>query len=418
LALLASATRAAPVSEPACSLYAAPSGSDSNVGSIDRPYQSAQRLVDRLGAGAVGCLREGEYVDDVTFRDAGSAQAPIVLRSPPGESATILGRLAIESGANFVTIAYLNLDGRNEQRLPSPTVNGDDARFVGNDVTNRNTDICFDLGSRNGRVYRTVVEYNRIHDCGQLPATNLDHGIYVERAMDVEIVGNVIHDNADRGIQLYPDAQNTYVADNVIDGNGENVLIGGGEEPGGAWTSTGNVIEHNLITFSRERYNVEAHWAQTAGWDNVVRRNCIFGGARDGVNRGLAPDSGFTALENVLQDPLYENRDGMDFRLRPKSPCLDLANEGGETWNEEQRGPPPPPPSDTLGPFGGELAALSSPSRGRAVPPLASGARAWRVQRMRTLRARRALRLRARRAHRRSGARKRGCARCGQAFKR
>ena len=37
-----------------------------------------------------------------------------------------------------------------------------------------------------------------------------------------------------------------------------------------------------------ERYNVEAHWSDLPpGERNVVRRNCIHGGARDGDNHGL-----------------------------------------------------------------------------------------------------------------------------------
>ena len=38
---------------------------------------------------------------------------------------------------------------------------------------------------------------------------------------------NWIYDNADRGVQLYPDADGTVVTGNVIDGNGEGVIFGG-----------------------------------------------------------------------------------------------------------------------------------------------------------------------------------------------
>ena len=51
-----------------------------------------------------------------------------------------------------------------------------------------------------------MIEHNRIHDCGELPATNFDHGVYVAEARDTVIRDNWIYSNADRGVQLYPDA--------------------------------------------------------------------------------------------------------------------------------------------------------------------------------------------------------------------
>ena len=84
----------------------------------------------------------------------------------------------------------------------------------GTDITNHHTGICMSLGSLDtyGRADRAMIRDNHIHDCGRMPATNYDHGIYVAAADDVVIRDNFIYDNADRGIQLYPDAQDTRVA--------------------------------------------------------------------------------------------------------------------------------------------------------------------------------------------------------------
>jgi hypothetical protein len=264
----------------------------------------------------------------VRITGSGAAGAPLTVTSYPGERARIVGRLTITDSANYVTVASLDLDGHNDPNLPSPTVNGDDVRFVDDDVTNQNTTICFNLGPMTyGRANRTVIERNRIHNCGELPATNLDHGIYVEHATGARIVDNVIYDNADRGVQLYPDAQSTYVARNVIDGNGAGVLIAGGAEDFGPQASSDNVIEQNLITNSNQRYNVGAYWGSPiVGERNVVRQNCVFGGARDADRHGLAPDNGYGSSDNLLADPLYVNRDGKDFSLRADSPCRDLAS--------------------------------------------------------------------------------------------
>jgi hypothetical protein len=310
----------------ACTKFASTSGSDSGSGTVKRPYRTAQKLVDSLLAGQVGCLRAGTYLGNVTISHSGAGGAPITVTSYPGEQATVSGKLWITDGANFVTVASLNLDGRNSLGLPSPAVDGDDVRFVNDDVTNYNTAICFDLGAAiYGRAYRTVIEDNRIHNCGSLPPTNLEHGIYTEHATRATIVDNVIYDNADRGVQLYPDAQASYVARNVIDGNGEGVLIAGGSEDYGPQASNDNVIEQNIITNSNQRSNVESYWGSSlVGQRNVVRDNCIWGGARDAVNHGLASQNGFTAYDNTFADPLYVNREAKDFRLSASSPCLSL----------------------------------------------------------------------------------------------
>ena len=58
------------------------------------------------------------------------------------------------------------------------------------------------------KLARSRIEANRIHDCGGT-TNNQRHAIYVEHAEDTRIVGNVIYDNADRGVQRYPSAQRT-----------------------------------------------------------------------------------------------------------------------------------------------------------------------------------------------------------------
>src|SRR5437867_220631 len=72
-------------------------------------------------------------------------------------------------------------------RLPSPTVNGDHVTFQDNDVTNRHQGICFNLGNASyGRAESDTIQRNRIHDCGQLPANNHEHGIYLSYADDTQ----------------------------------------------------------------------------------------------------------------------------------------------------------------------------------------------------------------------------------------
>jgi Right handed beta helix region len=270
-----------------------------------------QRLVNALRPGQTGCLRSGTYVEDVTI-----SRSRIALRSYPGEHASIVGRLYVRRTAHDDVLAHLLLDGRNRAGLPSPTVNGTRIRFTYVEVTNRRTSICFDIGSgRYGRARGTVIDHSRIHACGSRPADNTEHGIYVAAADDTRIVDDLIYDNADRGIQLYPDAQRTLIERNVIDGNGEGIIFSGAD----GRASSNNVVRHNVITNSLIRADVESWYPRgnPRGVGNVVRENCVFGGRNT-----IAPRfGGFTATLNVIVDPHYADAAAGDFRIPPSNPC-------------------------------------------------------------------------------------------------
>jgi Right handed beta helix region len=270
-----------------------------------------QRLVDALRPGHTGCLRSGTYVEDVTV-----GRSRIALRAYPGEHARIVGRLWFKRTAHDDVVSGLALDGRNARGLPSPTVNGDRIQFVGVNVTNHRTTICFDIGSeRWGRAHGTVIEHSRIHDCGRRPPDNTEHGIYIAFADDTRIVGNLIYANADRGIQLYPDAQRTLIERSVIDGNGEGIIFSGA----GGRASGESIVRFNVISNSLIRSDVESWYpgGNPVGVGNVVRDNCVFGGR----NTILPASGGFSASANVIADPHYADAAAGDYRLDPASTC-------------------------------------------------------------------------------------------------
>jgi hypothetical protein len=314
-----------PATAAACSKIASPQGSDAFPGNAGAPYATAEHLANSLSPGQTGCLRAGVYQGDVKITSGGSGGAPIAVTSYPGERATVVGRLEVTDEANHVVVQSLNLDGRSSD-LPSPSVYGDGVVFRDNDVTNGHTNICFILGSDTyGRARGTVIEGNRIHNCGEMPPTNHHHGIYTEASDGARIIDNWIYDNADRGVQLFPDAQGTYVARNVIDGNGQGVLF--------SRTSANNVVEHNIITNPVLRYNVEDF--ELSGGGNVARRNCLWSDRHKGG--GLQPGLAVPVLESVVIDPGYVNRGGKDFRVKPGSPCANFANTLGPQGKKRKK---------------------------------------------------------------------------------
>jgi hypothetical protein len=302
-------------SAAACDRVASPLGSDAYPGTVAEPYATADKLANSLSPGQTGCLRAGVFQGDVKVNRGGAAGAPTTIASYPGERATVVGRFRVADTANHVTVKSLDLDGRNEELLPSPTINGDHVTFAANDVTNHHTTICFILGSNTyGRAHDAVIERNHIHNCGQLPATNHHHGIYVEASDRARITDNWIYDNADRGVQLFPDAQDTYIARNVIDGNGQGIIF--------SRESAHNLAENNVISNPVLRYNIE-DWELTGG-GNMARRNCVWSTRHQG-NAGIQPGLAVATVENKVTEPGFVDRGDKDFRLRADSPCLNFA---------------------------------------------------------------------------------------------
>ena len=103
-----------------CNRVAAPSGSDRARGGLKTPFRTVQALVNSLRPGQTGCLREGTYTGAVRIARGGRRRARVTLAAYPGETATVVGRLQIVKGANYVTVTGLRLDGENPQRGAEP----------------------------------------------------------------------------------------------------------------------------------------------------------------------------------------------------------------------------------------------------------------------------------------------------------
>lgn len=302
-----------------CTKVASPNGSDSNSGSPSSPFRTAQALLSNLSAGQVGCLTSGAtFVQDVArVNVSGTSGAPITITSTGSSPATLKGRLYIPSGANYITVTNLILDGRNNSQLPSPAVNGDHAVFRYDEITNYHTSICFQLGNPGwGSPHGTVIDSSRVHDCGRLPSNNTEHGLYVETAYSTQITNNYIYKNADRGVQLYPNAQGTQVMYNVIDSNGEGVIFSGD----GSSTSANNYVAHNVISNSKNRYNVESWWPGQTGSGNIVELNCLWHGAQGDVQT----PKGFVSRNNTTAHPSFVSLSGADYRLSSGSSCAGM----------------------------------------------------------------------------------------------
>jgi hypothetical protein len=307
-----------------CGRYASPSGNDRNPGTRQRPFETAQRLSDSLRPGQTGCLRGGTYDDRsngfvLKVRRGGVRAAPVVIRSFPGEQATLVGITSVDEGADHVILAALTFEGTGDQN--SVKIYARDVVVENSALTNGSRgESCLILGSTSGygQAARTIVRRNRFSDCGDPGNDNKDHAIYVSNAIGTRIVGNVFWNTAGYSIHLYPGARRTLVAYNVIDGGGSStrggVVFGGSDD----YVSDGNVVERNVIAFA-ESFNITSTWEGRIGENNVARRNCLWGGADGDVNNS---DGGFHSSANTIAPPDFVDREKRDYRLNRGSRCL------------------------------------------------------------------------------------------------
>ena len=170
-----------------------------------------------------------------------------------------------------------------------------------------------------GQAMRPIVRRNRIHECGSNDvAYNRHHAIFTANLTDGQIVDDLFWNSAAYAVsELYPNAQRTRFAHNVVDGEGPSVrggVVFGGDD---SYSSRDNVVEQNVITSART-HNVESWWGGTVGSGNVARSNCLWAGAQGDIG----PQVSFSAIGNTIANPLFLERAARDYRLAPGSPCL------------------------------------------------------------------------------------------------
>ena len=168
---------AALVNADACAPAAVTDSSAGCTKTLVAGHGSLGRFVHHLRPGAVGCLR-GTFRHSLTIR-----RGDFRLRSAPGSRATIDGVVYVAKTARDVVLARLVL---RSHQTPNVRINGTRITIRRSEITNDHTGICVSIGGgfeRWGVAHGAALLLNRIHDCGRLPATNHDHGIYVEGAV-------------------------------------------------------------------------------------------------------------------------------------------------------------------------------------------------------------------------------------------
>lgn len=335
-----------------CDLYAAPGGNDTNEGTSDAPLKNPIGLLEKLAPGDTGCLEDGgvfEIECGAAQTDAaGEPQRPKTLRpETPGATSEIRAEcgFAFTEPSHDLVLRDLVLRKSGLSGGSLLQVNGDRITLDSLDLSDPGN-ICVDIGGdpRAGGGATdpsndVVIRNSRVHHCGstygapRILGDSGVHGIYAEFTRRLLIEDNLIYANHNRGIQLYPDADDTIIRRNVLHGNGANLNLGSeGDE---AIYSTGTLAENNILTdsvlsglepggFLRDTSEVLGNFPPPGSgvpdFNNRVERNCIVNATHP---TELYEGYGFTSADNVEnRDPGYANPDVGIFGLNAGSPCL------------------------------------------------------------------------------------------------
>lgn len=344
----------------AATYYVATNGSDSNPGTLDRPWKTVKYAVSKMVAGDTTYVREGVYREKgVAFSTSGTASAPIKLLNYPGESPTLEGDQASHAGINLRRgVGWITIEGLEITRYNNGIV-FDDAHDViirGNWIHHNtpapNTPMT-NSGSRHaqgiaGDAARILIDSNLInnngnfHECSQNARhCNQDHGMYIH-GTSFTITNNLIYGNLGYGIQIaaaypynpsidaspeYAGATNWVIANNTIANQFDRAGIV-------VWGPVRNSsIENNI--FYENAANRATNFPQgidfyfPAGSPSgiVIRNNISYatgaGGTRF-ISAAATEGVHYTQSGNIVNtaDPQFVNAAAGDFGLQASSPAL------------------------------------------------------------------------------------------------
>jgi Right handed beta helix region len=295
--------------------FASPRGFDRRGrGSRKRPFRTVERLIRSLRSGHTGCLLSGHYTLNGPLR---IKRPQITLRAAPGAHPSVVGAIWFDPTATGGRLSGLTMTTVDPVYVTPVKVQADDVTIRDNRISAGQSAPCIQVGSVR-TTYRTVIERNRVQGCGK--QDKFDHLLYLQSTRDAIVRWNFLY--ADRGgwaVHLYPDADHTLVAHNVIDGNVGGVVFAGN---GSGDTSDFNLVRNNAITFSSPRWNLEGSWSGgPIGQGNLAELNCLYSVGPDGP-AGIGEQDGFVARDNVVlgQPPYRKGR----YEFRRHTRCARL----------------------------------------------------------------------------------------------
>jgi parallel beta-helix repeat protein len=275
-------------------LYVGGAGcSDTGPGSAAQPFCTITKGAAVAVAGQTVEVAAGTYDGQVSVGHSGTAGAPIVLRPATGAAVTVTSTAVgfSVSGKSYVTISGFTVSGTTSYGIKLSS--SSNIVVSGNTVTDAGQPFSGQLASGiylSGTSASTVTGNNSHH--------NSDHGIYLTGTTTTTVVsynqaswnangyrrnanginvtgtnntvlGNILHDNEDSGLQFYPGGNNNLATLNVTYNNGDhgidNLNVTGGR-------IIGNTVYHNCTS----GINVEGTSGNYLVANNIAVDNAVY----------------------------------------------------------------------------------------------------------------------------------------------
>ncbi|HEY2041942.1 MAG TPA: PKD domain-containing protein [Jatrophihabitans sp.] len=267
--------------------------SDTGTGSQTQPFCTIIAAGTVAGAGQTVLVSSGTYSGPVVVQKSGTAGAPVAFQPAPSASVTIQGG---QYGFSLSSRSYVNISGfaitgtvkngiyvnksdhitiaNNTVTLSGTPASGKIAAGIGlygstassvtGNIADRNSDSGIYLTSG---TTGTTVSYNE---------ASLNANVYQRNANGINVVspgntiiGNVLHDNEDSGLQFYPGGNNNFATLNVSYNNGDHGIddlnVTGGR-------LVGNTIYHNCTS----GINVEGTSGNYVVENNIAVDNAVY----------------------------------------------------------------------------------------------------------------------------------------------
>lgn len=329
------------------SYYVAPTGSDSNAGTVTAPWRTLQFALSQAQAGTTIQVRAGVYAEQINFPRSGNASAGyIILQGYNGEMPVIDGTGMNGSGnsglVNIQNVSYVktigfeirNFTSNSSSFIPAGIyVSGNGSyielrqNYVHNIITtvNDNTGNAFGIAIYGNTAPASI--NNLIIDGNEVASlqTGSSESITLNGNVDTfQVTNNKVHDNNNIGIDIigfestapnpvYDQARNGLVSGNLVynissatnPAYGINQLGADGIYVDGGFNV---VIERNIV--HNTDYGVELASEHLNKLTSLVtlRSNLIYNSKLAGITLGGASSSnGGTSNCGIFNNTLYEN---------------------------------------------------------------------------------------------------------------
>jgi len=393
LAMVAASAASLPVVLAASgTLYvnsAAPNCSDAGTGSSTQPYCSIIKGAQVATAGVTVFVTGGSYAGtSINPAASGQAGSPITFAASPGVTISgganafaMSGRSYIVidgftitatsdwaitvSSSNNITISNNTMSGAghraNGQTAGGVRLTGTTASLITRNRSDNNSDHGFMISSGSTNNMVSFNEASGNAEGWQRNANGID--VIDTGSTGNTLLGNVLHDNEDSGLQFYPGANNGLAINNISYNNGDHGIddlnVTGGrligntiyhnctsginvEGTSGNYTVMNNIAvdnavypAYNGITCSRRTGNIgiydSAPTSTTVDY-NLVRLTTSGNMYVWNNTSYSSPTTFFNATgqeqHGILADPKWVSTTTPDFHLLGGSPAIDSANSG------------------------------------------------------------------------------------------